>query len=154
MLFNFSHFLCARFVAAEELTLYFPRKSANYLFTFFFFVYFCFVLSLPQLVAAEFCSSLFVLLDTFHYTTSCTPYACFTFYMPKGGGRSDCLQMGMAFVVFENGISSCNFYQRPFDSRTPLRCPLVICCFMTLVECIQFNASFPLPVHATRQAAR
>lgn len=64
--------------------------------------------------------------------------------------RVPCAEMGMAFVVFENGISACNFYQ--FASPPSLPPPgnpirirvLDICCFITLVKCIQFNAPFLL----------
>lgn len=168
MLFNFSHFLlvlCALVLWPQRVD-YFPRKSSNYLF-----IWSAGSACWPATSCCFSCSSLFTQLVTFHYTTNCDPPTPAdasrltpALHCARHGGRgkgaiavptADCrlpsAEMGMAFVVFENGISACNFYQfasppsLPTSWSLPIRIRVLdICCFITLVKCIQFNAPFLL----------
>lgn len=150
---------CSRFADRRRVDC-FPRKSFNYLFIWP-------AGSAWPRVAVSVAHSLFTQLDTFHYTTNCdrlTSDACFALCWPRGAGRGGLVgvvngqlqcrtagtAMGMAFVVFENGISACNFQQFASSTSTllfaaPFRIRVLdIWCFITLVKCIQFNAPFSL----------
>lgn len=165
MLFNFSHFLlvllCLALVSltAEELTVFPGKASTTYLF--------------GQLVRPGhellFQLHTLCLLSWTHFiirrtatVSRLTPalHCAGQEAVGRGGlvgvvnGQLQCRTagraMGMAFVVFENGISACNFQQFASSTSTllfaaPFRIRVLdIWCFITLVKCIQFNAPFSL----------
>lgn len=163
MLFNFSHFLlvlCALVLWPQRVD-YFPRKSSNYLF-----IWSAGSACWPATSCCFRCSSLFTQLVTFHYTTNCcnpptpddasrlTP----ALHCARHGGRGK-----WAFEVpspeCRDGHGICSLwewhfrmqflpvYQSTFcpPPRYPIRIRVLdICCFITLVKCIQFNAPFLL----------